>query len=119
MLLQRVSVCSCDATPPIKVENVPAYVCELCSEQTLPGSTVEVFERIRQQKVGLRRFTSLAVVDFDSAERGERAQQTAPMTFIESAHMYSAMVPDDSTTTKGEAFIVASHQNGTAAYAQR
>jgi len=106
MLMQRVSVCSCDATPPIKVENTPAYVCEVCSDQVLPASTIEVFERIRKDGVGRRYLMSLEVVNFDSAEKGEVTSHeshefyTPPMPLL-----HTNLVPDDSTTA-GRGFIV-------------
>ena len=39
--------CSCEASPLVKIENVPTLVCERCGEKAYTDTTIAVLEQIR------------------------------------------------------------------------
>lgn len=59
-------ICACEATPITKVENVPAYVCEVCGESVITGATLRTIERIRSGDI-VSRTEPCRVIDFNDA----------------------------------------------------
>jgi hypothetical protein len=87
MFEETVNFCACEARPPIMVENVPAYVCERCGEQTFTDATTEAFESIKAGQVGFRT-EPLRVCDFRNSvtprqTAGELRQSLVDGSFAE------------------------------------
>lgn len=64
---QETVLCSCEARPLVKVENVPTLVCERCGEKAYSDATVAVLERIRDTPYPSR-VEAVAVFDFRHAQ---------------------------------------------------
>ncbi len=67
MVEQEVRFCACNVTPPIIIENVPAYVCANCAGEVFSDATMEVFERIRDGYVPNTATYVVNVFDFQRA----------------------------------------------------
>jgi len=77
-----VKFCSCNAVPPILIENVPALVCGTCGGEVFSDATVEVFEKIRDGAAPRPRIELMRVYDFDRAAAGEpTADEFMSITF--------------------------------------
>ena len=69
MVARTVPFCVCDASPPILIENVPAQVCLRCGGEVFSDSTIEVFERIRDNQVPISRIALMIAYDFNQARQ--------------------------------------------------
>ena len=74
MLAQETSFCACDALPPVKFENVPAHVCEVCGEKVFSREAVERIQQLAESGVNFRtvgmRIFDYATMDQLVARRG-------------------------------------------------
>jgi hypothetical protein len=66
-----VRFCSCEAQPPLMIENVPARVCASCGTRVFADSTADVFEDIREHRFGQYRMAIMHVFDYEKASKGE------------------------------------------------
>jgi hypothetical protein len=78
------------------IENVPALVCTSCGTRVFPDTTADVFERIRDDKVGQYRMATMLVFDYDRAVGGNPPEVQTATT---SLNLYGS--------TQGLAVIVA------------
>ena len=75
-----VDFCVCEGVPvPILIRNVPSHVCERCGDKVFSDSTIEVFERIRDRKVGLSAVLSMVVYDFAKAAWASEIKSVDPV----------------------------------------
>src|SRR5450759_4745536 len=66
-----VRFCSCEAQPPLMIENVPARVCASCGTRVFADATADVFEDIREHRMGQYRMAIMLVFDYAKALKGE------------------------------------------------
>ena len=64
MVEREIRFCVCNITPPIIIENVPAYVCATCGVEVFSDATMEVFEQIRDGHVPNTGTVVVSVFDF-------------------------------------------------------
>ena len=78
MVEKVVTFCSCDANPPVIIENTPALACEVCGAKWYTDATVEVFEKIRDNLHDYAYPKIVYMVDFPSAEQGHKIGVATP-----------------------------------------
>jgi DNA-directed RNA polymerase subunit RPC12/RpoP len=78
-----VAICACDAKPPTKIENVPAYVCATCGERIFTRDTTR---RLRELRAGgqLKRAEWMHVFDFGAVSASQGAI-TSDVTTVSAA----------------------------------
>ena len=66
---QETSFCACDASPPVRFENVPAHVCVACGEKVFSGEVVDRIQHLTRLEDADFRTIGLHVYDFINADR--------------------------------------------------
>jgi hypothetical protein len=76
MVSRKVDLCLCEATPPAKIERVPALVCDECGERLFQPATMRSLEGFKDRIAsGARgdRSEAMRVFDFDKPTNGRAA----------------------------------------------
>lgn len=112
MEAQTTKFCVPYTTPPILIENVPAFVCDTCGGEVFEESTSQVFARIRKGQVLNYRTRMLKVFDFEKVDEPVAVQ---PSYIFPLLHVYDEFGIDSSTSASGGGYILAAPGVGTLA----
>ena len=61
------TICASKIEPLVKVENIPAWICEVCEEELIEGRTLRVIEQIEAEGKPTR-IVECKVYDFKEAK---------------------------------------------------
>ena len=81
---QETSFCACDASPPVRFENVPAHVCEVCGEKVFSGTAVDKIQQLAKTSANFRT-VGLHVYDYNTADQPAERQSSQAVTSTERA----------------------------------
>ena len=105
MTLQNTSFCACDAQPPVRFDNVPAHVCDMCGEKAFSQETVEKIQSMRKGR-GQSRIVSMKVYDYSNPFLSNETQRLgydhiAVSNSYTDSHTYTGGTADVRTVVLG------------------